>query len=233
MSISIPALIDTQLGALQATLRPKQDGATNIASSPVPPYVLGNRAADIMQLLTDLVDAAGLTATGGTAASVQDTGAFTGVNALVGAKVTFVGNVTAALAGVETYVVSNTVNELFFAAGALPGTPAAGDTYSVEFTSVDADLAALANGKSLADSASNPYGPGPSFVNAVAKVMQAFGATMPYYMNTQDKITAIAEAFGIGSPHAGAGSQGHAGAALIADMLQQFRDAVAGYTAPA
>jgi hypothetical protein len=233
MAIVIPALRDTQLAALKATLLPKQDPATNIAASPVPPYVLGNRAADMIQLLTDLIDAAGLTATGGTVKSVQDTGAFTGVNALVGCKVTFVGNVTAALAGVEAYVVSNTVNELFFAPGAIPATPQAGDTYSVEFTAVDVDLAALAGGKGMADSASNPYGPGPSFVNAVAKLMQAVGATFPSYMDTQAKITAIAEAFHVGSPHAGAGSQGHGGAALVADMLQQVRDAVAGYTAPA
>jgi len=233
MAISIPALLDTQLTALKATLLPKQDAATNIASSPVPPYVLGNRAADLLQLLTDLIDVAALTATGGTATSVVDTAAFTGVNSLIGCKVTFVGNITAALAGVSAYVVSNTVDALFFAPGALPGTPAAGDTYAVEFTAVDADLAALAGDKGLGDSDSNPYGPGPSFVNAVVKVMQAVGATMPGYLDTQDKITAIAEAFHVGSPHAGAGSQGHGGAALIADMLQQARDAVAGYTVPA
>lgn len=233
MAISIPALVDAQLAALRATLLPQFDAATNTSSSPAPPYVLGNRAADLMKLLTDLIDATGLTATGGTAASVQDTGAFTGVNSLIGCKVTFVGNVTAALAGVEAYVVSNTVNELFFAAGALPGTPAAGDTYSVEFTAVDVDLEEMADGKAVGSSASNPYGSGPSFVNATAKLMTAAGATFPDYMDTQDKITALATAFHIGSPHAGAGSQGHGGAALIADMLQQFRDAVAGYTKPA
>lgn len=233
MAISIPALVDTQLTALKNTLLPVQDVATNIASSAVPPYMLGNRAADLLTILTGLIDATGLTATGGTATSVQDTGAFTGVNSLVGAKVTFDGNITAGLANVEGYVVSNTVNELFFAAGVLPATPAAGDTFAVEFASVDADLSAMAGGKGLGASSSNPYGPGPSFVNAVAKLIGALGATAPSYLDTQAKITAVAEAFGVGSPHAGAGSQGHGGAALVADMLQQARDAVAGYTAPA
>jgi hypothetical protein len=103
----------------------------------------------------------------------------------------------------------------------------------VEYTAVDADLLAMAGGKGLGDSASNPYGPGPSFVNAVVKIMQAVGAAMPSYLDSQAKITAIAQAFGVGSPHAGAGSQGHGGAALIADMLQLARNAVAGYTKPA
>lgn len=233
MTITIPALLDTQLTALKNTLLPKQDPATNIASSAVPPYALGNRAADLLREFTNLIDAGPLTATGGTATSVQDTGAFTGVDSLVGAKVTFTGNVTAALAGISAFVTTNSVNELFFAAGALPATPAIGDTYSIEFTSVDADLDAMAGGKGKADSASNPYGPGPSFVNAVAKLMGALGHTPPGYLDSQAKIQAVAEAFGIGSPHAGAGSQGHGGAALIADMLQQARDAVNGYTAPA
>ena len=118
MTISIPALIDTQLAALKATLLPKQDGATNIASLPNPPYLMGNRASDLLRILTDLINVTGLVATGGTATSVQDTGAFTGVNSLVGCKVTFVGDVTAALAGVSAYVVSNTTGALFFAAGA-------------------------------------------------------------------------------------------------------------------
>jgi hypothetical protein len=51
-------------------------------------------------------------------------------------------------------------------------------------------------------------------------------------MDTQAKITALAEAFGIGNPHAGAGSLGHGGAQILADMLLVARNAVEAYTVP-
>lgn len=370
MAIAIPALVDTQLLALQATLLPKQDAATLIASSAVPPYVNGNRAADILRLLTDLVDSGTLTgvglhaaadatnniaavpvatnqatlqsllnafrdgtgeAGGGVAAhfvivgasehigadvtnvisaaaaadlatslvlvnevkldlnahmllnaatghygrdltntivspdaidlptaivlaneirakynlhvanisagslkSVIDEGAFTGVDSMAGATITFAAaTTTVALRGVTAVVLSNTVNDLLLANGQeLPAVPVIGDTFTLAYSTVDADLDHMAGNKGAAASASNPYGPGPSFVNAVVTVVQGLGGTLPAYLNTQAKVTAAAESFGVGSPHAGAGSQGHGGAALISDMLTQVRTAVAAYTVP-
>lgn len=228
MSISIPAIVDTQLANLKATLLPVQDNVTKTASSPVPPYVQGNRVADLFRQLTGLIDAGPLTATGGTATSVQDTGAFTGVNSLVGAKVTFTGNVTPALAGKSAYVLTNTTGALFFAPGAIPATPQTGDTYSVEFTSVDGDLAVLEGGKSLGDSQSNPYGAGPSLINAMMKLISQLGGALPSWLDFH-----AAEAFHVGSPHGGAGSYGHGGAQLLASGIQLVRDTVAAYTKPA
>lgn len=228
MAIAIPAIVDTQLTALRNSLLPKQDGATLIASSPLPPYAMANRAADVLRMLTDLIDAGPLTATGGTATQLQDTTAFTGVNTLIGAKVTFTGNVTPALAGCVAYVISNTVTNLNFAPGALTGTPQAGDTYSIQWTAVDKDLLILEQGKTKGDTASNPYSAGPSLINALMVLIQQLGGSLPSWLDT-----ATVNPFHIGSPHAGAGSQGHGGAMLIAEALLLARDQVAAYTKPA
>jgi len=76
--------------------------------------------ASVMELLMNALDLpAPLTATGGSAVSVVDAGAFV-ANTQVGNTVVFTGNVTAALAGKSAVVVSNTANALFFAAGAIP-----------------------------------------------------------------------------------------------------------------
>lgn len=231
MAIAIPALYDAQLGALQAQMRPKQDGATNIASFAAAPGGLANRMADIMDMLVNLIDAGPLTETaGGSAAQLTDVGAFTVVNSLVGATFTFdAATPTAALQGVVRTVVSNTADVIVFNE-ALPAVTAIGDFGALEYTSIDADLEAMKQGKGLADSASNPYGPGPNFVNAVIKLNELLdGAALPAYLNQ-----ASAEPFGLGSPHPGhGGNHGHGALILCADMLQIFRDAVAGYTAPA
>lgn len=228
MAIVIPAILDTQLTALKNTLLPVTDNVTKTSSQPVPPYVSGNRTADLLKLLTGLIDSGTLTATAADATSVSDTTAFTGVNSMVGATVTFVGNVTAALAGVKAVVISNTVTKLNFAPGALPVAGDVGDEFTVEFTAIDPDIAILAGGKGLGDNCSMPYAPGPTFINAVVKLLQLLGAAVPSYLNA-----AAAEPFHIGSPHAGAGSLGHGGGYLIAGALQAARDAVAAYTAPA
>jgi hypothetical protein len=64
MAIAIPAIVDANLAAIQASLRPVQDAATGIASSAVPPYGLGNRIADLLRDLTGLIDVTGLTGVG-------------------------------------------------------------------------------------------------------------------------------------------------------------------------
>jgi hypothetical protein len=228
MSISIPSIVDALLTAIKADLQPTFHSDTNTYSSSKPPYVLGNRAADLLRLLTGLIDTGTLSATGGTATSVQDSGAYTGVNSLVGAKVTFAGNVTTALTGKSAYVVSNTVNALFFAPGAIPATPQSGDNYTVEYSAVDQDLVVLEGGKGFGDTQSNPYGAGPSLINAIMKLVVQLGGALPSWLTFR-----AAEAFNVGSPHAGAGSQGHGGAMLLASALQLVRDTVALYTKPA
>ena len=215
MAISIPAIIDTQLAALQVSMRSSADD-----TAPSVPVAIGSVAADMLRILTNLVDSATLTATGGTAVSVQDTSAFTGVNSLVGATVTFdSATTTAALRGISAKVLSNTVSALFFAIAALPATPVSGDTYVVTYTVVDDKLNTLNSG-ALNDASVSVYGGGPALIGAALLLLEQLGATPPSYL-----VAAAAEPFGIGSPHA----EG----VFVADALEQVRDAVAAYTAPA
>lgn len=237
MTIAIPAIVDTQLTALRTSMQPKTDGAHQ--SYVVTPAVVGNRTGDLLEVLTNLIDAGPLVATGGTATQVQDTGAFTGANTLIGAKVTFTGNITPALAGVSAYVISNTTGALNFAPGALPGVPAAGDTYTVEFTTIDKDLTALRGGKSLGNSDSNPYGSGPSLINALVVLIGQLGGSVPTYLArvtdgvTKETLYDPAEAFSIGSPHGGNPStRGTAALMLFADALLVARNTVNAYTKP-
>jgi hypothetical protein len=64
MAIAIPTIVDAQIAALRADLEPNVDGATNTASSPRPPIVEANRIADLIGLLTDLMDSGTLTVEG-------------------------------------------------------------------------------------------------------------------------------------------------------------------------
>jgi hypothetical protein len=64
MTIAIPAILDTQIAALRASIEPVLDAATNIASSPHPPMVNANRYADLLDLLCELVDSGTLTVEG-------------------------------------------------------------------------------------------------------------------------------------------------------------------------
>lgn len=215
MAISIPGHIQAELLAVRNAMLP-----TSNDTAPSVPYAPSNRTADVIEQLVGLIDSATLTATGGTASSVQDTGAFTGVNSLVGATITFdAATTTAALQGESAVVSSNTVNECFFNTP-LPDTPVAGDEYVVTFTALDTKLAVLTGGKPSGSSQSNPYGYGPIFLDIVALLLALLGASVPSYLTS-----AAAESFGFGSPHASG--------MLYADALQRAQDAVAAYTAPA
>jgi len=355
MAIVIPALLDAQLDALQVELRPIEDAVTKADSFPTPPYVRGNRVADIIRLFTDLCNSGTLTGTGihtaadatnvitapaatdqgtanallndikamynlhrvmvgsnehigadvtnivtaanasdlatsltlaadinaifnahlalnaatghygadianvllvadptdldtvvafantaaaaytahiadidaGSVRSACDNAAITGVNSLVGATITFNGNVTAALAGLTRVVNANSVNLLQFAE-ALPSAPAVGDTFTVDWSTVDKDLDVLTGGKGMGNSQSDPYGPGPSLINALMVIISQLGGSLPAYMDAKTD----AEPFSVGSPQAGGGTLGSGGAALIADALEVMRTTIVAWTVP-
>jgi hypothetical protein len=133
--------------------------------------------ASVMELLMNALDLpAPLTATGGSAVSVVDAGAFV-ANTQVGNTVVFTGNVTAALAGKSAVVVSNTANALFFAAGAIPAAPAAGDTYTIRGSFVDGAIASLLEGR--IGSANAPpgsvYGDSRIVTDALVRIVQQLG----------------------------------------------------------
>jgi len=173
----------------------------------------------------------------GSARSVIDNAAFTGVNSLVGSTITFdAATTTVALQGVVAKVVANGVNDLRVVSttgGDLPAVPAVGDEFVLTFTTIDADITALRQGKSTGDTAPNPYGPGPSIANAAIKMLTQLGATLPDYLTGATGI-ANAEPFGLMSPHgAGDGAHWHGGATLMGDIALRVRNAVAAYTVPA
>jgi hypothetical protein len=119
-----------------------------------------------------------LTVVSGTSASLTDGAATFVPGQHVGWVVTFAGNVTAALVDHEEVVVSNSDRTLTFTAGNLPGTPAAGDTYTLRCPSADRAISDLREGKSLADSpAGSVYGDYRSFMDGVLSVVQQISMT--------------------------------------------------------
>lgn len=152
---------------------------------------------------------------------VADIGAFTTVDALAGSTVTFDGNITAALATIQGTILSNTTGAITLTA-ALPAVPVSADTYTAEFSAIDAQLVAMDGGRALGSSQSNPYGNGPLFIDACINLLDRIG-TVPAFLTI-----AAAEPNGIGSPHAGGASAG-----LISAAMDEVSAAVAAYTAPA
>src|SRR5690606_27058094 len=113
-----------------------------------------------------------------TATSVQDTGAFV-AGSQVGKLVVFTGDTTAALAGVEARVVSNTTDELFFASDALPAAPAAGDTYRIVGGLADAAISELRDGRGLGDApAGNVYGDSRLVTDILVRMVRQLGKTV-------------------------------------------------------
>lgn len=147
------------------------------------------RAQDTASVLEVLMEAltlsAAITATGGTAVSVQDTGAFI-ANTQIGNTILFTGNTTAALAGRTAVVVSNTANACFFAPGSIPATPVAGDTYRVIGTFSNPDILALRGaipgsprGKGDAPPG-NLYGDSRTVTNAFVRIIQQLVGTAAF-----------------------------------------------------
>ena len=153
-------------------------GESTVQTNPLN-FLRAQDMASVLEVLQDALDlSAPLTATGGTARSVQDTGAYV-ANTQVGNRVVFTGNVTAALAGKSAIVVSNTANELFFANGAIPATPASGDTYTIVGALVDPIIAELRDGRGSGDSpAGNQFGDSRLVTDALVRMTRQLGGTV-------------------------------------------------------
>jgi len=150
---TLPTVVTDYLTAIKDALTQGSDLGSNVRGAALN-YLRAQDMATVLDLLQDGLDQTSvLTATGGTTHSVQDTGAFT-VGQQVGNIITFdAATTTAALQGVSARVATNTVNELFFK-DALPGTPVAGDEYTITGGIFDTHIADLREGKDLADSPS-------------------------------------------------------------------------------
>jgi hypothetical protein len=135
--------------------------------------------ASVLDLFQDAVSQpAPAAATGGTTTSVQNTGSFV-ASSQIGNTVVFTGNVTAALAGVQAVVVSNTANAMFFALGALPVAPAAGDTYTIVGSFAAKAIADLRDGRGPGDApAGNLYGDSRVVADILARCAQQLGGAL-------------------------------------------------------
>ena len=175
---ALPTVVSDYLTAVKDALSQGKDLGSNVRGA-AQNYLRAQDMASVLDLLQDALDTGALTATGGTARSVQDGAATFVADTQVGNVVVFVGNVTSALAGVEARVVSNSATELFFADGALPAAPGAGDTYSIRGGMFDEFVDALREGKGLADApAGSVYGEYRDAVGAMLKGLDILGVTL-------------------------------------------------------
>jgi hypothetical protein len=187
--------------------------------------------ADGSDLATDIVLLNALTAAynahvidiGCSTSQMADFTAFTTASSLQGAKITFTGNVTTALADETVYIGNNTTTLLTFSS-VLAAAPQSGDTYAIAYTSIDDEIELMRGSKTLGQSASQPYSYGATAVNAIYKLIKLLGGTPSSVMTTTP--------FGLGSPHAG-GSTGHGGTQHLMFAFQTAKDLVAAYTKPA
>lgn len=177
---ALPTITSDFLSTIKSSLSVGSDLATpgsgNIRGAAMN-YLRAQDMSSALELLQDALDLpAVLTATGGTASSVQDTAAFVAGSQL-GNYVVFTGNTTAALAGVSARVTSNTVNELFFAS--LPATPVVGDTYTIVGGMVSEAIADLREGKGPGDSpAGSVYGEMRIVTDALIRLIIQLGGTL-------------------------------------------------------
>ncbi len=149
-------------------------------SMPAAQYLRAQDLSIVFDLLQDaLTQTANLTATGGSATSVVDGAATFVANTQVGNVVTFAGNTTAALAGVTARVVSNNTTTLFFASGALPATPQAGDTYTIRGGCFDTLIDSLREGAARGNNpVGNLYGDANVVYDALVRGITQLGGTV-------------------------------------------------------
>ena len=154
---ALDPIVTNYLTQVKGSLKPTSADPNRPNATPGPGvnYLRAQDMAAVLQLLTDATDpGAAVTATGGSTTTVTVAAAV--ANSQVGNTVTFAGNVTAALTGVTATVVSNTGTTLTFAE-TLPGTPAAGDTFTVTVAFMDAVIDAVSDGASLGNSPVDVY----------------------------------------------------------------------------
>jgi len=190
----IAAAINTAAPALVLALLPTGSGAGSLSAAVPQTNLAGGRGgengvqtlplnflraqdmASVMELLMDALDqSTPLTATAGSVRSVTDAGAFV-ANTQVGNTVRFTGNVTAALAGVEAVVLSNTANVLNFTS-ALSVAPAVGDTFTIRGSMVDGAIRALLEGRVGSANAppGNVFGDSRIVTDALVRIVQQLG----------------------------------------------------------
>lgn len=191
---ALPTVVTDYLTAIKDALSLGTDLGSNVRGA-AQNYLRAQDMSTVLDLLQDGLDQTStLTATGGTTTSVIDGAGTFAPGKQMGNTVTFTGNVTAALAGVEAVVHANDDRSLTFRE-ALPAAPASGDTYTLRGSMADSAIAALRQGKGLADAPpGSVYGDDRVVRDALAQMILKLGAvqataTLTLTGNTLDGLT--------------------------------------------
>lgn len=180
MAISLPAVVTSFLTKVKTDLSVGQSIGTNLTMAPMN-FVRAQDIANVLRLLQSaMADTGTMTATGtGTVYTVVDGASSFVAGSQVGNVVTFTGNTTAALAGAQGVVTSNTTTTLTFSV-ALPGIPVATDTYTIRGAFVDAAIVQLMDGRNPAVSAplSSTFAHGGITQDALGRIILTAGGSL-------------------------------------------------------
>lgn len=188
---ALATVVSDYLDQVKASLKPITANPNTLLVGPGINYLRSQDMQAVLQLLTD--------ATGPTAAVVCDAGSTTTsvevtalvANSQIGNTITFAGNVTAGLAGIERVVTANDNSAL--TVDALPFAPAIADTFTVSVDFLDAEISNVGQGATLSNSpTNNPYGEWTAILDAANKLALHVGAVPMTGLNpnilTQDAI---------------------------------------------
>ena len=149
---ALPAAVSTYLTTVKNSLK---DHASDDATVDVAPsqFIRAMHLSAALDLLQNACDqTSNLTVVSGTTTSLTDGASTFVAGSMIGAYVTFAGNVTAALAGLTYRVWKNTTTTLTFTE-TLAAAPAAGDTYTIRAGFLDEVISELRDGRNVGDNA--------------------------------------------------------------------------------
>jgi hypothetical protein len=179
---ALPTVVSDYINSVKNSLSTGSDLGSNMRGA-AKNYLRAQDMAQVLELLqTYGFNTGTLAATGGTVRTVVDTAIFV-AGSQVGNTVVFSGNVTTELTGITRLIDSNSTTTLTIYGDDLPAAPVATDTYTIVGTMFTEAIAALRQGKGVADSPpGNVYGSHVTAVGALLKGIYALGGT-PFESN--------------------------------------------------
>ncbi len=172
---ALPTNTTSYLSSIKSSLNAGTNFGNNLSGA-AKNYLRAQDMATVLELLQDAFNStAALTAVSGSTTTVVDGAGTFAVNALVGQKVLFSGNTTAALAGVTGIVAGNTATTITFT-GPLVAAVATGDTYTIVGAVFDSAIASLRQGKAFAEAPpGDTYGDAKVVRDALIRQLERMG----------------------------------------------------------
>lgn len=176
---ALDTVVSDYLTAIKDALTTGTDTGSNMNAA-AQNYLRAQDMASVLDLLQQALDATTpLTATGGSTTTIEDTSAFV-AGTQVGNTVTIVGDAGAGsiTIGETSVVVANDVTTLTVSP-AFSSAVTASDTYTIAGTMLDAEVAALRDGKGPADATpGNPYGARKDAIAGLMLGVERLGGTI-------------------------------------------------------